>query len=148
MVSARGSAGSGAAGGSLVLLCILLALAVVAFAVTRAVRSQDDLVNSVVLTSEISLAEAVADPAEIEFQLAEGDEAVDVEIIDGRGGSEGEPVRGLDSDLDLAAGAHSFEWDGRDDDGDPVAPGPYALRVVLGEADREIQPPGRIEVIP
>ena len=145
-MSARGSAGSGAASGSLALLCILLALVVVAFAVTRAVRSQDDLVNSVVLTPEISLATAEDDPAEIEFALAVSDEAVDVEIIDGRGGSEGELVREIASGLDLDEGTHTFEWDGRDDAGDPVTPGPYALRVVLGEADREIQPPGRIEV--
>ena len=47
---------------------------------------------------------------------------------------------------DLAAGAQEFPWDGRTDDGEPAPPGLYALRVVLGEQDRDILPPGRIRV--
>lgn len=87
-------------------------------------------------------------PAQIRFTLAEPDRRVTVAIIDGRGGSEGAHRRTIASDLALDAGSHTFMWNGRDEWGNPVAPGPYALEVTLGEAGREIQPPGRIEVLP
>jgi FlgD Ig-like domain len=34
------------------------------------------------------------------------------------------------------ADAHCFDWDGTDDAGNPVPPGPYRLRFELQEADR------------
>ncbi len=147
-MSARGSEGSGAASGSLALFCLLLALAVAAFALTRAARSEDDFVNTVALTPEVSLASAREEPARIELTLARADDDVSVEIVDGRGGSGGAMVAELVEGADLDAGPHSFEWDGRNEAGESVAPGPYAIRVSLGEADRTIQPPGRIEVVP
>ena len=125
------------------LLLTLVALAVAAFAITRAARSGDDLVNTVELSP-------VLDPsgdAEVRFTLAEPDGAVDVLIIEGDEGAEDERVRALALDEDLPAGEQVFVWDGEDDEGRPAPPGLYAIRVVLGEADRDILPPGRIEVV-
>jgi hypothetical protein len=46
----------------------------------------------------------------------------------------GRLVRRLASGATLAAGLHEAVWDGRDDDGSPVAPGLYAVRLEAGAA--------------
>jgi flagellar hook assembly protein FlgD len=125
-----------------VLFAVLLVLAVGAFAITRAVRAGDDLVNTVELQSELP----PGGTASVRFTLAEPDDSVDVLVIDGNPGSDDAQVRALDLGADLPAGPQEYEWDGRTDDGRPAPPGLYALRVVLGEAGRDILPPGRIEV--
>jgi flagellar hook assembly protein FlgD len=122
------------------LFAALVALSLVAFTITRAARSADDLVNTV----ELSKTLAPGGSAKVGFNLADPDSAVDVLIIDGRTDAR---VRALKLDADLDAGAQSLSWNGRDDDGKPVKPGLYALRVVLGEEDRNILPPGRIRVL-
>ena len=124
------------------LLVALAALAVAAFAITRAVRSGDDLVNTVELSPRIEPGEV----AEVAFTLAEADGSVDVLIIDGDEDADDEQVRALAIDADLPAGPQSFDWDGNTDDGEAAPAGTYALRVILGDADRDILPPGRIEV--
>jgi len=124
------------------LFVLLAILAVSAFAITRAVRAGDDLVNTVELQPELP----PGGSATVRFTLAEADDSVDVLIIDGNPGSDDAQVRALDLDADLPAGPQEYEWDGRGDDGRPAPPGLYALRVVLGEAGRDILPPGRIEV--
>lgn len=123
------------------LFMVLMVLAVAAFAVTRAARSSDDLVNSVSLSPRLEHG-----TARIAFRLAEPDDSVDVLIIDGNPGSDDAEVRALALGADLDAGEHVYRWDGSADDGAAVAPGLYALRVVLGERRRDILPPGRIEV--
>ena len=110
---------------------------------TRAARSGDDLVNSVELSPALERGEA-----RVAFRLAEADDSVDVLIIGGQEGGDDAQVRALALGADLDAGEHVYVWDGTGDDGEPVPPGPYALRVVLGEAGRDILPPGRIEVPP
>jgi hypothetical protein len=122
---------------------VLLVVAVAAFAVTRAVRSEDDLVNTVELTKRLE----PGGSARVSFDLARADDAVDVLIIDGRAGGDDEQVRALALGRDLPAGTQTFRWDGLGDDGQPVPPGPYALRVILGEQGRDILPPGRIRVV-
>ncbi len=67
-------------------------------------------------------------------------------IIDGNEGGDGDLVATLASGEDLAAGPHTYAWDGRTDSGDRAPPGLYALEVVLGEQGRDVKPPGRIEV--
>lgn len=123
------------------LFMVLTVLAVAGFAVTRAARSSDDLVNSVSLSPRLEHG-----TARIAFRLAEPDDSVDVLIIDGDPGSDDAAVRALALGADLDAGEHVYSWDGTADDGDEAAPGLYALRVVLGEQGRDILPPGRIEI--
>ena len=130
----------GAGLGALV-FAVLMVLTVGAFAIERAARSSDDLVNTVVLSPRLG-----TDGAQVEFTLAKADDDVDVLIIDGNEGSDGAVVRTLARGQDLAAGAHTFRWDGTIDDGIQAPSGLYALEVVLGEQGRDIKPPGRIEI--
>jgi len=132
-----GSAKLGAA-----LFAALLIVAVVAFAATRAVRSEDDLVNTVELTKRLE----PGGSARVAFELARADGSVDVLIIDGNPGGDDSQVRALALDEDLPAGPAVYSWDGRADDGEPAPPGLYAIRVILGEQDRDILPPGRIRI--
>ncbi len=126
-----------------VLFAALLIVAVAAFAVTRVVRSEDDLVNTVELTKRLE----PGGTARVAFDLARGDSSVDVLIIDGNPGSDDAQVRALALGEDLSAGTQVFRWDGLADDGEPAPAGLYALRVVLGEQGRDILPPGRIRVV-
>jgi flagellar hook assembly protein FlgD len=121
-----------------VLLAALLLLTVAAFGATRAMRSRDDIVNSVELTRSI----AVGERALVSFRLTEPDSRADVLIIDRRG----DQVRALDLGEPLEAGPHSYRWNGTGDDGGRVEPGRYRLRVILGEQDRDIEPPGSVRV--
>ncbi len=125
-----------------VLFACLLVLTFAVFAVERAARSADDLVNTVVLSPQLE-----GGRAEVRFTLAEPDSNVDVLIIDGTEGSNGDLVATLASGEDLAAGPHTYEWDGRTDSGERAPPGLYALEVVLGEQGRDVKPPGRIRVV-
>lgn len=120
------------------LLAALLLLTVLAFGATRALRSQDDVVNSVDLTKSITAGER----ALLSFRLTEPDSRADVLIVD----RQGDQVRALALGASLEAGPHSYRWRGIGDDGEPVEPGRYRLRVILGEMDRDIEPPGAVRV--
>ncbi|MCB0876126.1 MAG: FlgD immunoglobulin-like domain containing protein [Solirubrobacterales bacterium] len=124
-----------------VLFACLLALSVVAFAVERAARTSDDLVNTVLLSPTVE-----DGAASVTFTLAKADADADVLIIDGNEDGDGHVVATLAEGESLTAGPHTFTWDGRADDGERAPPGLYALEVVLGEQGRDIKPPGRIEV--
>jgi flagellar hook capping protein FlgD len=128
------------------LFAVLAVLAVAGFAVTRAARSGDDLVNSVELTPAKFIPGGPDGDARIAFRTAEADDSVDVLIIDGEPGGDDAQVRALALGEDLEAGEHVYRWDGHADDGDLAPPGLYALEVVLGEDGRDILPPGRIEI--
>ena len=130
----------GAGLGALV-FAVLMVLTVGAFAIERAARSSDDLVNTVVLSPQLG-----TDGARVEFTLAKPDDDVDVLIIDGNEDSDGTVVSTLARGEDLAAGPHTYRWDGFNDHGVRAPSGLYALEVVLGEQDRDIKPPGRIEI--
>ncbi len=136
-VADRRDGRSGYAGA--LLLVMLLVLTVGAFGVTRALRSQDDIVNTVRLTEVIGPGER----AQISFRLTVRETRADVLMID----SEGEVARALELARPLEAGTYVGYWDGRGDDGKPVGPGSYRLRVVLDQQDREIEPPGAVEVL-
>jgi hypothetical protein len=121
------------------LLVLLLGLSLAGFGVTRALRVSDDVVNSVVLSPELAPGES----AEIEFNTTESDPRADVLITD----TEDRQVRALALGVALPAGRQRFRWDGTRDDGTPALPGEYGIRVILGDAGRDIKPPGRIRVI-
>jgi flagellar hook assembly protein FlgD len=122
------------------LLVGLLVLSVAAFAATRALRSEADIVNTVVVSAQLDPA---GEPASIRFELTRADRRADVLILD----ESGEPVRALALGVPLEAGPQAYRWDGRADDGEVVPPGDYRIRVVLGDQGREIEPPGTIEVV-
>jgi len=131
----RGAPNLGAA-----LFVVLAVLSVAAFAVTRAARSADDLVNTVVLTKKLP----PGGTATVSFVLAEPDSDVDVQIIEG---DSDRRVRQIAAGADLTAGTQELTWDGTTDRDRPAPPGLYAIRVVLGEQGRDILPPGRIRVL-
>lgn len=133
-----GDSGRRRAPGAL-LLVALLALTLGGFTVTRALRIQDDVVNQVRLSEQLAPGEV----ARLSFVTTLGDARADVLITD----TEDRQVRALQLGVPLAAGTHSYRWDGSADDGARVAPGEYGLRVILGERGRDIKPPGRIEVL-
>ena len=135
-----GGASRGAHLGAILFACLLV-LAIAAFAVERGSRSSDDVVNTVVLEPTLE-----GGTADVTFTLANPDSDVDVLIIDGDVDSDGDLVATLASGDALAAGPHTYTWDGHTDSGDRAAPGLYALEVDLGEQDRDVKPPGRIEV--
>jgi flagellar hook assembly protein FlgD len=135
-------AGTGAGALGTALFALIVVLAIAGFAVTRAVRSGDDLVNTV----ELSPGLRPDGTARVAFDTAEPDDSVDVLIIDGNPGSDDAQVRALALGESLSAGRHVFSWDGTGDDGERVAPGLYALRVILGQEGRDIKPPGRIRI--
>lgn len=121
----------------MVVLAMLL-VTLGAFALTRALRLQDDIVNAVVLTESIRPGER----AKIRFTTTEPDSRADVLVTD----VEDRQVRALLLGEPLAAGPHTYEWDGLADDGDPVAEGQYGIRVILRDQGRDIKPPNRISV--
>lgn len=137
-----GRPGTGGAGLGAVLFTLIAILAVAAFAITRAARAGDDLVNTVALSPMIQ----PGGSARVSFDLAQADDSVDVLIIDGNPGTDDAQVRALTLGASLPAGPQSFRWDGMTDDARPAPPGLYALRVILGGAGRDILPPGRIRV--
>jgi hypothetical protein len=64
-------------------------------------------------------------------------------------GADDEPVRTLDSQVELEEGREvRYSWDGRDDAGSLVAPESYYLRVELPDQDRTMVWPKRIKVLP
>ena len=135
-----GKVRTGAPSLGVALFVTLAALSVAAFAVTRAARSADDLVITVVLSKTLE----PGGSADVGFSLAGADSAVTVTIIDGRSDL---PVREIADAADLGAGPQHLSWDGTTDSGKPAKPGLYAIRVVLGDQGRDILPPGRIRLL-
>lgn len=74
--------------------------------------------------------------------LLRGPEQLDVSVVDSDGGH----VATLAEGQDVAAGRASFEWDGRDDDGQVVPDGLYRLKVRLEHDRRTILIPKTILV--
>ena len=144
MPQARGRAGelerSGEARTGSWLLIGLLVLSVAAFGVTRVLRSEDDIVNTVELTRNLP----PGGEAEVRFATTISEPDADVLIID----SDEARVKALLEGEQLPAGQHEFSWDGTDDNGAEVPDGEYGIRVVLHDEGRDIVPPGSIHVGP
>jgi hypothetical protein len=84
-----------------------------------------------------------APAAEIEFFVRFDSEAATVEMV----GRDQVVARTLADSIRLEAEQPlSCLWDGLDDDGHPVEPGRYRLRVTLPEEDREMVFPRRLNV--
>jgi hypothetical protein len=103
-------------------------------ALTQRLRSEGPVV------SKISLKTEGAPPYRVCFQTPR-DDTFDVGLVD----AEGDFVRELESDAFLEGdpsaakeSAHCFKWDGRDEAGERVPPGPYRLFLRLDDVDREV----------
>jgi hypothetical protein len=82
-------------------------------------------------------------PVEIEFFVRFDEPHALVQIV----GKGDEPVRTFAADTPLADEERiDCRWDGLDDEGQPVPPGNYRLRVVLPDQDRDMVFPQRILV--
>jgi len=124
--------------GVLAAICVAaLALAtVVAMVATQRLRQEGTVV------SDIKMKTPEHGRYRICFQLPR-DDTIEAEIVDGAqrpvfvlatGFLEGDPPG--DEGRPAKETAHCYDWDGRDEDGVPVAAGEYRLRVTLADADR------------
>ena len=80
----------------------------------------------------------------VKYELAENATKSKLTVIN----EDGQVVRTVD--VQKTAGEHSFTWDGRDDDGNPVEPGAYNIQVGATDKDGEAvkvttQVPGRVD---
>ena len=124
--------------GAIGLIALLVASLVLGLFVYRA-RTPDLALEVTKFPSEFSGGPA----AEIEFFVRFGSEEATVEIV----GRDQVVARTLADSIRLRAEEPvSCLWDGLDDDGDPVEPGRYRLRVTLPEEDREMVFPRRLDV--
>lgn len=83
--------------------------------------------------------------AEFEFFVRFDEPAATIEVV----ARDQVVVRTLDPELSLAEDEPAVcVWDGASDEGDPVEPGRYRLRVTLPEQDRVMVFPRRIDVEP
>ena len=103
-------------------------------ALTQRLRSEGPVV------SRIALKTKGVPPYRVCFQTPR-DDTFDVGLVD----AEGEFVRELASGVFLEGdpeaakeSAHCFSWDGRDESGRVVSPGPYRLFLRLYDVDREV----------
>ena len=79
--------------------------------------------------------------ARLDFFVRTSDPAARIAIVNARE----DVIRTLDDSVALADGERvTYEWDGRDDDGEFVADGRYRLRVDLPDSDREMIWPRRL----
>jgi hypothetical protein len=103
-------------------------------ALTQRLRSEGPVV------SRIALKTKGGPPYRVCFQTPR-DDTFDVGLVD----ADGEFVRELASGVPLEGdpsaakeSAHCFGWDGRDEAGKRVPPGPYRLFLTLDDVDREV----------
>lgn len=128
--------------GPALLVALLLASMLLGLLVYRA-RTPNLALEVPRIDRELGERGAGASPVEIEFFVRFDDPEAQVEIV----GSGDVTVRTFADGADLAAGERvRCLWDGRDDEGQPVDPGNYRLRVALPAHDRDMVFPKRIAV--
>ena len=115
---------------SALVLSLLLAATAAAIVITQDVRDEGPVV------SNIFFKRRPAERSRACFSLTR-DDRVTVELVNAsdqvvRVLARAQPLNGGTEKAD----AHCYDWDGTDDAGKPVAPGPYRLRFELEEADR------------
>jgi hypothetical protein len=123
---------------------LLVVATVAAFFVTQLLKSEFPLVIRFAATpKQISPnGDRFRDGTRVGFDLSEP-ATVTFSIMDG----EGNEVRRLVDNRPLAGDTkHRFEWDGRDDEGDPVPDGVYRMRVVRRDEGRVVDSVKRLRV--
>ena len=112
-------------------LVVALVLAATAGAIvfTQHLRKEGPVVSNIFFKRPVGRYRAC-------FRLTR-DDTVQVELVNAsdkvvRVLARAQPMKGGTEKAD----AHCFDWDGTDDAGNPVPPGPYRLRFELREADR------------
>jgi hypothetical protein len=125
-----------------VLFLLLVAASVGAFFVTTRLKRSTPVVQQLSFSRYVSPnGDGRKDRVRISFRTKRRDE-VTVAIVN-RGGDE---VRALARDRELAAGRHSFRWNGRVAGGVPAADGEYRIEVGLRRQGRSITSPRKLFV--
>jgi hypothetical protein len=114
---------------SALVVSLLLAATAAAIVVTQHVRDEGPVVSNIFFKRPVGRYRAC-------FALTRDDTAT-VELVN----ASDQVVRVLANARPLNGGteksdAHCYDWDGRDDSGNPVPAGPYRLRFELQRADR------------
>ncbi len=134
-------------GHSLAAIVLTLALvvgAVAAFAQTQALKAERPPARALDFDQRLAPGCGCDEAsATLTVNLREG-QRIDAAIVD----EDERPVRTLAANALLGGGPVRFVWTGRGDDGEPVAPGEYRLRLALTEPERSITLPKPITVEP
>jgi hypothetical protein len=114
---------------SSLVVALLLAGTAGAIVLTQHLRKEGPIVSNIFFKRPVGRYRAC-------FSLTR-DDTVQVELVNAsdqvvRVLARSQPLKGGSEKAD----AHCFDWDGTDDAGKPVPPGPYRLRFELQEADR------------
>jgi len=117
----------------------LIAGCAVAFARTQALKQDRPLARAVKISPTLEPGRSSARMV----VLVRSGTTLDAAIVD----DDADLVRTLEEDLEVAPGRTRLRWDGTSDQGRPVPPGSYRLRVGIGDPPRTItfQQPVRVE---
>jgi hypothetical protein len=115
---------------SALVVSLLLAATAGAIVFTQHLRKEGPVVSNIFFKRPVGRSPRAC------FSLTR-DDTVQVELVNAsdqvvRVLARAQPLKGGTDKAD----AHCFDWDGTDDAGNPVPPGPYRLRFELREADR------------
>ena len=115
---------------SAVVVALLLAATAGAIVFTQHLRKEGPVVSNIFFKRPVGRNPRAC------FSLTR-DDTVQVELVNAsdqvvRVLAHSQPLKGGTEKAD----AHCYEWDGKDDAGNPVPPGPYRLRFELQKADR------------
>lgn len=125
-----------------ILLAAVVVAALASLALIQQARDRGEVLDLVRATREFSPRQG--ESARIRFRLRRSSDDAVVRILR-RGDTvrtlvDGEPLIGDDR-------FYLYRWDGRLEGGEPAAPGPYRVEILLRDMDREIVPErGRIRV--
>jgi hypothetical protein len=113
-------------------------------ALTQRLRSEGPVV------SRIALKTKGGPPYRVCFQTPR-DDTFRVGLVDADGAFVRELAAGVRLEGDPSAAkesANCFRWDGRDEAGDPVGPGPYRLYLELADVDRQVVSGEKLKLTP
>ena len=124
-------------------LLFLLFAAALATAIWVTRSRSPDLALELVRMSRPQAADGRGDPARVRFFVRFDEPKATIQIV----GRNMVPARTLASGMELRAEELvECVWDGRDDEGEPVEPGRYRLRVLLPSRGRDMVFPRRMRV--
>lgn len=122
-----------------ILFALLAIGAILVLLVTREMRDRPPVVYAGQVERSLSPG---GETALVKFRAGHDEPDAEVIVTD----AEGDVIRSLASVQLDDRGVYRLRWDGLGSAGEPVSPGRYRVRVLLGELDREIELPGEIRV--